>query len=238
MSDGDNQQWLLGSNFNAKNWFGSPYRGNFNLGWSLSPSLYYLAPTVFNKYYEAASSSKYNDNYIVAASGNGYIYPSKYPSEKLINYTKRLNEYMKDVDEHTVLILDDEAFYKKDLWDKYTSNSNINGLLYLNYNKNNSYSGKIIWSNDKPVVSCRDLLWEGLEDQTELINNINTRVNLGYTDIKNPNSYTFVYVHVWSNTMDNVNDVITKLNKNPKVRVVTPENFMELIEKNVPHIDT
>ena len=238
MSDGDNQQWLLGSNYSVKNWFGSPYRGKFNLGWSISPSIYYLAPTVFNKYYETASHSKYTDNFVVPASGNGYIYPSKFPFEKLSDYTNRLNNYMNKVDQHYVLILDDEAFYKKDLWDKYTSNSNINGLLYLNYNKNNSYSGKIIWSNDKPVVSCRDLLWEGLEDQTELINNINTRVNLGYTDIKNPNSYTFVYVHVWSNTMDNVNDVITKLNKNPKVRVVTPENFMELIEKNVPHIDT
>jgi protein-tyrosine phosphatase len=32
MSDGDNMQWLLGSNFSMKNWFGSPNRGNFNLG--------------------------------------------------------------------------------------------------------------------------------------------------------------------------------------------------------------
>lgn len=235
MSDGDNQQWLLGSNFNAKNWFGSPYRGNFNLGWSLSPSLYYLAPTVFNKYYEAASSSKYNDNYIVAASGNGYIYPSKYPSEKLINYTKRLNEYMKDVDEHIVLILDDEAFYKKDLWDKYTCNSNIDGLLYLNYDINNAYKGKIIWSNDKPIISCRDLLWANIEDGNQLLSNINDRINLGYTNIKDPNSYTFVYVHVWSNTIDNVNDVITKLNKNPKVRIVTPDTFVKLIQNNISH---
>ena len=38
--------------------------------------------------------------------------------------------------------------------------------------------------------------------------------------------------------MDNVNDVITKLNKNPKVRIVTPDVFMRLIEKNIPHIDS
>ena len=238
MSDGDNQQWLLGSNYSVKNWFGSPYRGNFNLGWSISPSIYYLAPTVFDKYYKSASHSKYSDNFVVPASGNGYMYPSKFPFEKLGDYTKRLNEYMAIVDQHYILILDDDAFYKKDLWDKYTNNSNINGLLYLNYYKNNSYEGKIVWSNNKPVVSCRDLLWGGLEDETELINNINTRVNLGYTDIKNPNSYTFVYVHVWSNTMDNVNDVITKLSKNPKVRIVTPDVFMRLIEKNIPHIDS
>lgn len=235
MSDGDNQQWLLGSNFNMKNWFGSPHRGKFNLGWSLSPSLYYLAPTVFNKYYEAASSSKYNDNYVVAASGNGYIYPSKYPADKLINYTKRLNEYMANVDAHNVLILDDEAFYRMDLWDKYTCNSNINGLLYLNYDINNAYKGKIIWSNDKPIISCRDLLWGGIEDESQLLSNINDRIDCGYTNIKDPNSYTFVYVHVWSNTMDNVNDIITKLNKNPKVKIVTPDTFVKLIQNNVSH---
>lgn len=233
MSDGDNQQWLLGSNYSVKNWFGSPYRGNFNLGWSLSPSLYYLAPTVFNKYYEDASCSKYNDNYVVSPSGNGYIYPSKYPSEKLTTYTKRLNNYMTNVDEHYVLILDDDAFYKKDLWDKYTCNSNIDGLFYLNYDKNNAYDGKITWSNNKPIISCRNLLWGGLEDENEFISTINNRINLGYTNIKDPNSYTFVYVHVWSNTMDNVNYVISELNKNPRVRIVTPDTFVKLIKKNI-----
>ena len=63
MSDGDNQQWMLGSNYSAKNWFGSNYRGDFNLGWSINKSLYYLAPTAFHKYYESASSSKYFDNF-------------------------------------------------------------------------------------------------------------------------------------------------------------------------------
>ena len=237
MSDGDNQQWMLGSNFSAKNWFGSPHRKKFNLGWSISPSLYYLAPTVFNKYYSAANSSEYNDNFVVPASGNGYMYPSKFPYEKLSNYTKRLNDYMAKVDQKYVLILDDEAFYKKELWDKYTCNSNIDALLYLNYDKNNAYDGKIIWSNNKPIISCRDLLWGGLEDENELITNINNRINSGYTNIKDPNSYTFVYVHVWSNTMDNVNDVVNKLNKNPKVRIVTPDTFIKLIINNVPHID-
>ena len=165
------------------------------------------------------------------------MYPSKFPSDKLSNYTKRLNDYMEIVDQHNVLILDDESFYNKTLWDKYTCNPNIDSLLYLNYDINNAYKGKIIWSNDKPIISCRDLLWGGLEDENQLIDNINTRINLGYTKINDPNSYTFVYVHVWSNTMDNVNDVVTKLNKNPKVRIITPDTFVKLITKNVPHID-
>lgn len=233
MSDGDNQQWLLGSNYSSEKWYGSKNRGHFNLGWSLNPSLYYLAPTVFNKYYESANSSKYSDYYLVSPSGNGYIYPSKFPEDKLNNYTKRLNNYVKKVDQTYVLIIDDNSLYNEHLWDKYTSCSNIDGLFYLDYKKNNNYDGKIVWSNDKPIVSCRDLLWEGLEDEEELINNINSRVNLGYTNVKTPESYTFVYVHVWSKTMDDIQHVVDKLNKNPQVRIVAPNIFMKLIKNNI-----
>lgn len=233
MSDGDNQQWLLGSNYSSEKWYGSKNRGNFDLGWSLSPSLYYLAPTVFNKYYESASSEKYSDYYLVSPSGNGYIYPSLYPKSKLNTYTKRLNEYMEKVDQKYVLIIDDDAFYKTNLWDKYTENSNIDGLFYLDYKKNNNYNGEIVWSNNKPVVSCRDLLWGGLEDSNQLIDNINSRVNTANTDLTNEASYTFVYLHVWSNDMTILQNVVTELNKNPKVKIVTPDVFMKLIKDNV-----
>lgn len=229
MSDGDNQQWLLGNNYSSEKWYGSKNRGNFNLGWILSPSLYFLAPTVFNKYYESAIS----DYYLVSPSGNGYIYPSKYPKDKLINYTNRLNEYMKKVDEKYVVIIDDNSFYDIDLWDKYTSCSNIDGLFYLDYKRGNNYKGEIIWSNNKPIVSCRDLLWDDLENEDELINYINSRVNLDYIDITNPESYTFVYVHVWSKDMDNLQKVINKLNSNPKIKIVTPDIFMRLIKNNI-----
>ncbi|VYU64433.1 hypothetical protein [Clostridium tertium] len=233
MSDGDNQQWLIGSNYGSEKWYGSKNRGNFDLGWSLSPSLYYLAPTVFNKYYESASSEKYSDYYIVSPSGNGYIYPSMYPENKLNTYTKRLNEYMKKVDQKYVLIIDDDAFYKTNLWDKYTENSNIDGLFYLDYKKNNNYNGEIVWSNNKPVVSCRDLLWGGLEDANQLIDNINSRTNVNFIDITKEDAYTFVYLHVWSNDMNILQDVVNELNKNPKVRIVTPDIFMKLIKDNI-----
>lgn len=233
MSDGDNQQWLLGSNYSSEKWYGSKNRGNFNLGWSLSPSLYYLAPTIFEKYYESASSSPYSDYYLVSPSGNGYIYPSKYPINKLSNYANRLNEYMKKVDQKYVLIIDDNAFYKNNLWDTYTDKSNIDGLFYLDYKKNNNYNGEIAWSNNKPIVSCRDLLWEGLEGEDELVDNINSRTELDYINIASPDSYTFVYIHVWSKDMNVLQGVINKINDNPKVRIVTPDTFMKLIKTNV-----
>lgn len=37
--------------------------------------------------------------------------------------------------------------------------------------------------------------------------------------------------------MDNVNDVVNKLNKNSKVRIVSPDTFIKLIISNVPHVD-
>lgn len=233
MSDGDNQQWLLGSNYSSQKWYGSKNRGNFNLGWTLSPSLYYLAPTVFNKYYESAFSLNYSDYYLVSPSGNGYIYPSFYPKDKLDIYTKRLNEYMKKVDQNYVVIIDDNSLYKSDLWDKYTQCSNIDGLFYLDYKRNNNYKGQIVWSNNKPIVSCRDLLWGGLEEEDELIENINLRANKEYIDVNNEDSYTFVYVHVWSKDMNNLQNVVDKISINPRVQIVTPDVFMNLIKNNI-----
>lgn len=233
MSDGDNQQWFLGNNFSSSKWFGSKYRGNFDLGWSISPSLYYLAPTVFNQYYKAASCKPNKDYFVVPPSGITYMYPSQFPSSNIESFTKQLNGYMKNVDENYVVILDDNSFYKTDLWDKYTVHSNIDGLFYLNYSKHNDYNGEIIWSKEKPVVSCRDLLWNGLEDENQLIDSINKRVNIGYTNLNDPNSYTFVYVHVWSKTMESVQNVISKLNENPRVKVIAPDVFMNLIKTNI-----
>lgn len=233
MSDGDNQQWLLGNNYTSNKWYGSPLRGQFNLGWSLSPALYYLSPTVFNKYYESASSYSFKDNFLVPPSGNGYMYPSKFPNEKLASYTNLLSNYMKSVDQHNVLIIDDDSFYNNNIWDRYTCHSNIDGLFYLNYSKHDKYKGEIRWSNKKPIVSCSDLLWSGLEDEDKFIKNIEERISLGYTDTSSPNAYSFLYVHVWSNTMDNVKNVAEKLNSNPKVRLVTPDDFIKLINQNI-----
>ena len=235
MSDGDNQQWNLGTNYSSPKWYGSSYRGTFNLGWSLSPSLFYLTPTVFNLYYNNAASGSYNDYFVVSPSGNGYMYPSKFDKNSLGPYINNLDDYMKKVDQKYVSIIDDSSFYNNELWDKFTTKPNIQGLFYLDYHMHNKYHGEIIWSNNKPIVSCRDLLWKGLESEEELVKNINQRVNSGQTDIHNSNSYTFVYVHVWSKELSNLKETVNRLSKNPKIEVVTPETFMELIINNVVH---
>ncbi|MGH4137799.1 hypothetical protein [Clostridium sp.] len=62
---------------------------------------------------------------------------------------------------------------------------------------------------------------------------MNNRIDCGQVDIYNSNSYTTVYVHAWSKSLSNIEKVVDKLKENPKVSIVTPEVFMELIKKNV-----
>ena len=235
ISDGDNQQWNLGTQYGSNKWYGSPYKGKFNLGWSLSPSLYYLAPTVFRLYYESAAYGLTNDYFIVPPSGTGYMFPSKFPRNALDIYINRLNDYMTKVDEKYVSIIDYYSLHNIKLWDTFTNKDNINGLFYLDYDKHDNYNGEIIWSNNKPIVACRDLLWDSLENEDELVEIINKRTSSGQVNICNSNSYTFVYVHAWSKNLSNVERVVTKLKENPKVAIVTPETFMYLINKNVKH---
>ncbi|WP_446898477.1 GxGYxYP domain-containing protein [Clostridium sp. LBM24168] len=233
MSDGDNQQWNLGSNFSSPKWYGSKYRGKLSMGWSISPSLYYMAPTVLGMYYKNASSKTFRDNFIVSPSGMGYIYPSRFHRKALDSYINILDKYMEKADQKYVCILDDKSFYNRNIWDRYTRKSNIKGLFYLDYSRQDSYKGKIIWSNGKPVASCRNLLWSGIEDEGSLVKNITDYVEKGFTDPKKENAYTVVYVHAWSKNLENVYRVQKELEKNPKIKIVAPDIFMETLQRNL-----
>lgn len=235
MSDGDNQQWNLGSNYTSNKWYGYSNRDKLSLGWSMSPSIYYLAPTVFKMYYDSISNEDKYNNFIVAPSGNGYMYPSKFKRSKLNTYINVLNDYMKRSGERYISVIDDMSFNNVDLWNKFTQKSNIDGIFYLDYKKHDNFKGQIVWSNNKPIVSCRDLLWDNIESEDELVKKINSRVDSGEVNESNSKAYTFVYIHVWSKSTENVNYVINKLKANPNVKVVTPEVFMKLIKDSVKH---
>lgn len=235
MSDGDNQQWYLGNNYSSYKWFGYPNRAKLNLGWSINPSIFYLAPTVFHLYFNSLSNENNNNNFVVSPSGNGYMYPSKFDKNKLNLYIETLNDYMGKVDEKYAAIIDDSSFNNVELWDKFTKTSNIEGLFYLDYHRQDNFKGKILWSNNKPIVSCRELLWSPLENEKELVEKITARANSGKTDASTWEAYTFVYVHVWTKTSNDVEKVVNALSQNANIKIVTPDTFMELIKKNVAH---
>ena len=73
ISDGDNLPVLTISNF-PQLW-ADKTRGQFPIGWTLSPSASLLLPDVVDYYYRSATP---NDYFLGAVSGVGYTYPDSY----------------------------------------------------------------------------------------------------------------------------------------------------------------
>ena len=154
-TDGDNLQWTLGNLQSDTKWFASPFRGNFNMGWGIPPSLVHAAPTVMKWYYDNAFIGPGYDNFVVGPSGGGYMYPSLYPPEDLALHVDELSQWMSLGDLNIIEILDFGSQTYTDIWDVYTAKEQIDGLIYLEYGDHSEPNGTTIWSNGKPVLSPR-----------------------------------------------------------------------------------
>jgi len=225
VTDGDNVQWNLGD---FPGYFNHSARGRFNMGWALSPSLADLAPSVLRWYFDNSSNGLGRDFFVAGPSGTGYMYPSFYPPAELDAHVQKLNDFMDRADLNIAQIIDFNSFNRLDLWNKYLAQPSIEALFYLEYAPYNGAHGAILFStNGNPIIGARDLLWAGLEEETNLVANINSYPR----DPSSPAGYTLVLVHVWSKNLGNVQQVVTNLASD--VRVVTPEAFTRLIRANV-----
>ncbi len=228
MSDGDNIQWLMNDFSTSERWYGSPLRGMFNMGWTISPSLAALAPTVMDRLYQDAASGPGKDFFVAGVSGGGYFYPSYYP--ELATHCERLDAYLGAADLNIVSILERRrGYFTPEILDNYTRQPHVLGCFYLDYSKYDSYGGKIVWSNGKPVVSAKFNLWQGF-DSPEFIAKI---INMAPTDPTSPLSYSFISVHPWSKSLEDVQKTISLFEGD--VEVATPELFMQRLIANVPH---
>lgn len=229
MSDGDNLQWLLNdfSNDGGK-WFGNENRGNFSMGWGMAPTMIDLAPSVMGWYYDQLSTGEGKDSFIVGPSGNGYLYPSRYPEDVLKHHVDSLNTYMERTDLSVVEIIDFNALNDSKVWDIYTAQPAIEGLIYLEYSNHGKHKGKVKWSNGKPVVTPRFMLWEGLRkaDNQSVLDGINNAPR----DPGSIEGYSVVLVHAWSKTMEDIQGIVDGLNED--VRVVTPDELIYLMTDN------
>jgi GxGYxYP putative glycoside hydrolase C-terminal domain/GxGYxYP third domain/GxGYxYP_N second domain/GxGYxYP_N 1st domain len=108
LSDGDNLPVLTINNF-PQLW-ADKLRGQFPIGWTMSPSAMMLIPDVVDYYYRTATP---NDDFLGAVSGVGYTYPDLYgkrfrPADRRRVYDDFLAqtaEYMKRSDERAVWIM-------------------------------------------------------------------------------------------------------------------------------------
>lgn len=228
MSDGDNIQWILNDFTINENWFGSQLRGQFDMGWTISPSLVELAPTVLDRVYRDAATGSGRDYFVCGVSGGGYFYPSYYAD--LGTHCDRLNSYLKAADLNIVTILEyRRGFFIPEILDNYTRQSQIIGCFYLDYAQYDYYAGKIIWSSGKPVVSAKFNLWGSFDTPEYIATSIN-RLSHNRTG---PAAYSFINVHPWSTSLEDVQRTISLFDGD--VQVVTPEEFINRIVLNVPH---
>jgi hypothetical protein len=185
-----------------------------------------LAPSALRWYYENASSGEAKDQFIAGPSGGGYVYPSRMLSDDLDRFVGTLNASMGKGDLGVAEILDDQnSFDRSDLWSKYLRQPNIDALFYSGPDAR----GQIAWVNNKPVIGQRDTLWAGVADESTLIREINSRPASPTT----ADGYTLVLVHCWTKSLSDIRTVVDSLA--PNVAVVTPQEFVSLIEQNNVH---
>jgi hypothetical protein len=224
-TDGDSVQWNLGD---LAGYFTNAARGKFNMGWTISPTLADLAPSALRWYFDNASNGVNRDVFVAGTSGIGYFYPSRYPSAALNAHVQKLNDLMDRADLNLVTINDFGSFSRLDLWNQYLSQPNIAGLFYVEYSLYSALGGATLFStNGRPIISARDLLWAGVEEPAKVIANLNAYPR----DPSSPAGYSFVNLHVWDKTLNDVQNVVTNLA--PDVRVVTPDVFVRLVRNNV-----
>ena len=85
-------------------WFGSPYRGNFDFTFDMSPSLLDVNPVALKYFYDEAASDP-NKTYFATAGGWGLNYPSQTPD--IAGFMNATVSAMQAVDQNVISVLDD-----------------------------------------------------------------------------------------------------------------------------------
>lgn len=196
--------------------YGSPYRGDFPMGWGMSLSMVKVAPHVMKWYYDNATE---NDCFIAPFSGMGYIHPTDMPA--LDKYIAQTNRYMAEADITAVLISEPDGFAGgTTIANQYASMTSARGF-FVTGNPYHEYGDDIRWYGGKPFISVKYSLWDGFESPSSLVSKINSRS----TDVTREEAYTPVVLHAWSYTLDDIKYIVDRLDAN--VRVVTPEEMIE-----------
>ncbi len=228
-TDGDNLSWMLNDFPVGEGWFGSPRRKEIPLGWGIAPSMAAVAPGVMEWYYREAGSGCGRDVFVAGPSGNGYFYPSEFPSGALAQHCRELNRLMKQADLRLVQILDFDALERTDLWREYLRQPMIDALLYCDYAPYDKGKGKVVWAEGKPVISARAMLWKGIAGADP-----DSVLRLLSSAPRTPDDsagYSYIAVHAWSHSVADVANLIRRLPED--VRVVAPDEFVRQFRQRV-----
>lgn len=239
MSDGDNIQWI-------QNGYGEFYqklalKEQFPVTWSFPPLLQELSSATVNQVYSDAGE---NDYFIAGVSGAGYIHPTEYPFKALAGFTDLTAISMKRSMLSYVQILDgtpENEYEEKVLTDRleyYARYDNIKGgVISLDPDRYAGGNGRIWFVNNKPFITYRLSLWhpdgEGATMTNEWLDEQAAIVNSYPADINSINGYSVINIHPWTVSIENLAYFVSQLDDG--IVLVTLDELMAMIEKNVPH---
>ncbi len=109
----------------------------------------------------------------------------------------------------------------------YLLQDQIDALSFYEYADYSGLKGAIWWINGKPVIGGRYNFWEGFENATSLA----AKLNRLPRNIHSVDSYSWIPVHAWSRTVQDILDCVALLDEG--VRVVAPDHFVTLLKNNV-----
>jgi hypothetical protein len=210
MSDGDNLQY--DQHRMAQLWK-DPVRGTIQIGWTISPSLARVAPSLAAYYLNTASP---NDELIAGPSGAGYMFPSDWPLEQLPPFLRLTGELMQAMKLNVIQVLDSgssQAFVNPGLQTEY-----VNVLAPFGVKGILSGSGQTqsSWKNVSGVPVFQNLGLAGSVNQTvSLVKNASTR-------------YLNVYIMAWSMTPSDLKQVVQQLGN--EYEIVKPSKLLEMIK--------
>jgi hypothetical protein len=209
ISDGDNLQY--DQHRMARLWE-DPVRGTMPIGWTISPALVRVAPSLAAYYINTASA---NDELIAGPSGAGYMFPSDWPQEQLPAFLKLTGELMQAINLSVVEVLDTgsgQAFVNQGLQEEYVKILAPFGLQGILSGSVQTHSS---WKNVSGVPVLQNL---GLGDS------VNKTVNL----VRNASAkYLNVYIMAWSMTPSDLKQVVQQLGNG--YEVVTPGRLLGMI---------
>jgi hypothetical protein len=235
MTDGDNIQVLTGGWATDPRWFGSPYRGNFNMTWELTSSLAEVNPVAFNYYYQQAAYGSNNDCF-VSPGGEGMTFPSEYPD--IIGLADSISQSLQTADQKVLVVLDPN--YDTNALYRILDEPNVMGIMFKTYGDYyKGRNGALDWHDGKPILSVKYALWDGADTALSIANELNADTNRD--GLHDAASYTIVVVHAWStlgptgtgtgNPMSNIEQLVQWLDP-AKVKVVTLEELMVHLRNN------
>jgi len=215
ISDGDNIQYCM--NQMRKPLWQDPAHGTIPLGWTISPSLLDLAPSIIKWYYQNASL---NDTFICGPSGAGYTYPDA--QTDLAEFMNRTDTYCNLTALKTIWTLGARS---PQIIESMTKSIASVTSIAMDYSTPTYQEPYLM--NDKPIVPCG--VWA--DDIQRTVNRILTIAN---TTSTRP-LLIFAGATCWKMNATAIRMIMDTLKMNSEFdfEFVKPDQLMALIQENL-----